>query len=492
MTFTGRQLGRSLAWSGAGAALMRVGQVMVGIVAARLLTPEDFGLFAVTIVVYSVIASISDLGVGSAVVREHKNLDEIAPTAVTLSLVSTAGLGLVMWLAAPQIASVLAQPESARAIGVMSLVVVLAGPSAVPAALLTRNFRQDLRFRADLLNLLASTVILIWLALEGHGVMALAWSRVAGQTVSVAVLLWVAPARHRPGFKRASAVHLIRFGAPLVGSNLVGFTLSSLDSIVLARSVGATRLGIYTLANNVAGWPLAVVFPMLMNVGLPVLSRVRHDQDMLGRWLRASFRLLIGFFFFASAMIAALSGSLVVALYGDRWADAGPILAVLALYGYARAAQTILAETLVACNATSRLLWLNIVWIILLAPTLVLGTHWGGATGAAVAHVAVAFVVVLPLAVWFVRRVTGVRLGGLLKDAVFPVLTSTTAAAAAHYASRLAEDPWLALLIGGTAGVALYVLLMHRWLQKLATELRALVHRSAPPTAMSADAQVET
>ena len=66
---TRRQIGTSILWSGAGAALLRVGQLAVGVFAARVLVPHDFGVFAIAMVVYAVVVNVSDLCVSSAVIR---------------------------------------------------------------------------------------------------------------------------------------------------------------------------------------------------------------------------------------------------------------------------------------------------------------------------------------------------------------------------------------------------------------------------------------
>jgi lipopolysaccharide exporter len=104
----------------------------------------------------------------------------------------------------------------------MSFVVLLAGPTAVPAALMTRNFRMDLRFWADLINFVISSAVMLVLAMMGYGAMALAWSRVAGQVASAITLFALSKRLYRPGFNAVAAKHLFRFGWPLIGTNLSG------------------------------------------------------------------------------------------------------------------------------------------------------------------------------------------------------------------------------------------------------------------------------
>ncbi len=490
MAIGGRAVLSSVAWSGAGSLSLRLGQFLVGIVAARLLAPHDFGVFAITLAVYAIVVNISELGVGSALIRHNDDLSRLAPTAVTLSLLSATGLAAVLWFAAPAAATALGSADATDPVRVMALVVLLAGPSAVPSALLTRDFRQDLRFRADALGFLVSNGLLIGLALVGLGPLALAWSRVGGQLVSVVTLVALAP-KFRPGFRRAEAAHLLRFGLPLVGANLTGFALSSVDSIVIGRVAGAVPLGFYTLANNVAAWPLGLSTSVLVNIGLPLLSKVREDMAMLSRYLTNALRTLSGAFFFITAMCVALAQPMVVALYGEKWAAAGPVLAVLAVYGSVRVVMALLADVLVACGATRGLFWIQLAWIAALIPAMVFGVLRQGIVGAAVAQVAVAVVLVVPLTLLVANRAAGVPVRPLLVALLWPFVSAVLAGGAAHLVTFILPQPWFALLAGGLLGSVVYAALMIRWLRRLRREIRALYTGPSPESGAGRPARLE-
>ena len=81
----------------------------------------------------------------------------------------------------------------------MSLTLPLAGITAVPSAILRRDFRMDRMFFADMGNVVVGGGVAIVLALNGWGAFALAWSWVAGQVVTTAMLLTYKPGRFKPG-----------------------------------------------------------------------------------------------------------------------------------------------------------------------------------------------------------------------------------------------------------------------------------------------------
>ena len=476
------RVGRSVAWSTGGGLLMRFGQLLVGIVVARLLAPADFGVFAVVLAVYAVIVNISEAGVGSALIREEEDrLDTAGPTAVTMALVSSAALAAVMFSLAPLLAATLGAPQASDAIRVMTLVVVLAGPAAVPAALLTRAFRQDLRFSADLVNFVIANLTVVVLAMNGHGVMALVWSRVLGQLASVLVLIAVSPRRYAPGFDRSEARSLLRFGLPLTGANLIGYTIGNIDVATIGRMAGPVPLGTFSLASNVASWPLSLFSTVLINVGLPVLSKVRHDAATLTRYLANAMSAISFASLYVAAMCASLAQPLVVSLYGQKWAAAGGVLAVLGIYGAVRVFLALVFDALVACNATTRLLVTQLLWIVVLVPAMIAGVATGGVQGAAVAHVLVSALAVLPFSLIMLRRAAGVPLLPLLAATVLPAVAAVVAGLAAHVAAGTVDSSWTQLGVGSAAGTAVYAALTWHGGQRVIGEIRILYRSGSGP-----------
>lgn len=473
MTIAGRQVLRSVAWSSGGALSMRLGQFLVGIVAARILLPHDFGVFAITLAVYAIVVNVSELGVSSALIRQNEQVERMAPTAVTISLASAAVLAAILWLFAPLIARGFGAGEAADPVRVMALVVLLAGPSAVPSALLTRSFRQDLRFRADGLSFIVSNGLLIALALLGLGPLALAWSRVAGALTSTITLLIVAP-KFRPGFRAKEAEHLLRFGLPLVGANLTGFAIGSVDSIVIGHVAGPVKLGFYTLANNIASWPLGLSTSVLVNVGLPLMAKVKDDIAELSRYLTNALRTLSGVFFYITAMCVGLAQQLIDSVYGEKWSATGPVLAVLAAYGSVRVIMALLSDVLVACGATRSLFWIQVVWICVLIPSMVFGALIDGIVGVACAQVIVGIGIVVPITLLVANRIISVPVSPLLKALLLPLLAAASSGLVAHTVASFISNSWLGLLAGGAAGTLVYAALMLRWFGRLRREIEGL------------------
>jgi PST family polysaccharide transporter len=458
-----RRVLRSTAWSTGGALAIRVGSLLTGIVAARLLTPDDFGLFAVALVVFTFMGGFADMGVGTAVIRAREDIDRVAPTAVTLALINFTGLGVALALLSPLIARVFGAPSATNALIVMSLYMVLCGPAAVPVGLLIRDFQQRRRVVFDFLGLLVSSALLVALALQGWGEMALAWSRVGGQAFVVLALLLTAKKRYRPSWDRSVATSILRLGVPLVAATLITSTLGAVDVFVISRLLGPYQAGIYNLAATVAAWPLGLFLPVLVNVGLPLFAKVRDEPELVGRLLASCLDLIAGVFWPVSAILAALAPYLVEVLYGPKWHAAGAILQVIAIAKAFEVVMALLADVLIAGGLAKTYMRSQLIRILIVLPAAWLTVPRWGSVAAAWVSIVVLAVVVIPWNVAACRRMTSAPVLTRLRTSIIPIGGAVVAGLASHAVAALLENPWVALAVGGAAGVMVYGVLMLHW-----------------------------
>jgi PST family polysaccharide transporter len=473
----GRMLARGALWSSLSTTVLRLGQFVLSIIIARLISPHDFGVFVVASTVYLIVINISEVGVSTALVREVDNARRIAPTVSSIAIVNSALLAAVLFLAAPYLAATFGAPGATTAARVLAIPVLLAGPTAVPAALLTRDFRQGRKMAADLTNFVVANGILLVLALNGSGVMALAWSRVAGQVVSAVLLFALAPERYRPGFDRREAARLLRFGAPLAGSSLAVFILSNVDFMVVGRLAGPLQLGYYNLAFTVSSWPTSIFTAILTSVTLPALARVKGGITELGRHVSVALAALCAAAFLVATLGMVLAHPLVTVVYGSRWAPAAPILLVLAVFGAVRVTLALFYDVLVALGHTRWLFRLQLIWLGVLLPAMLLAVHLGGGRGAGFAHVFVAVLVVVPVHLIVLARAVRFPLKKLRGPVAYPLLAAILAGTASFLLADQFVSPWAKLMWGGAAFVVVYFGALGHWLLAIGRELVELYGR---------------
>ena len=407
---------------------------------------------------YAIVSSIGELGVSSCLIRADLDIDSLAPTVATISVLSSAILAGAMVAFATPIATALGSAAAAGPIRVMALAVLLVGVFAVPSSQLVRDFKQDKIFLANAISFVPSTALLIILANSGSGAMALAWSRVVGQFVVGCVLIAAAPRHYRPGLARSALSIIFRFGIPLAGANFVNYILLNVDYAFVGHLLGAAALGVYVLAFNVASWPSSVLGAVINSVSMPAFSRVKHDPDLLKNSIATALRGVSLIVLPMCGMMMVLARPLVLTLYGAKWAASANVLTVLSLYGAVAVICLLFANMLAGLGRSKFLLGIQLIWLGTLVPAMALGVHRDGIVGAAYAHIAIIVPVVLPSYLLALKRVTGVRFAALGKAVLPALLASSAAALAAGGAASQFNSPLTQLIIGLAAGGVVYVI----------------------------------
>ncbi len=449
---------RGALWIVASNVLLRLANVLITAVVAHILSPHDFGVFAVALTVYVIVGSIADAGVSSCLFRADLDIDSLAPTVATIALASSAILAVVMVAFAKPIAVALGSAAAVGPIRIMALSVLFTGVFAVPNAQLIRDFRQNKIFLANAISFVPSTALLIILAEAGGGATAFAWSRVVGQFILGCVLIAAAPRHYRPGLARSALSVVLRFGIPLAGANFVNYTLLNVDYAFVGHLLGAAALGVYMLAYTLASAPYSVLGAVINNVSMPAFSRVKHDPAVLKDALAAALRTVSLIVMPMCAMTAALARPLILTLYGAKWAAAANVLIVLSLYGAVFVICLLFANVITSFGRTKLLLVLQLIWIGALVPAMALGVHMDGIVGAAYAHVLIIVPIVLPTYLLALKRVTGVGLTALWKVPLPALLASSAAALAARGAASQLNGPIAQLIAGLAAGGLVYLI----------------------------------
>jgi PST family polysaccharide transporter len=447
---------RGAIWSGANVLVLRVANIAVMAIVARIVVPEQFGVFALALTVHAMVTSLAELGVGSAVARNDLDPDRIAPTVATISISFSLLLAAGMAGFADPIARLLGEPEVASPLRVLALSVALVGPFAVPGAQLQRTFQQRRLFTATAVSYVPNTIVLLVLASHGDGAMAFAWSRVVGQLVAGVIIVLSVDKRYMPGMRFSELPFLLRFGLPLAAANLLSQVLLNVDYVFIGRRLSTEDVGLYSLAFNISAWSAAVLGAMVNGVVLPAFSRVRREGGSVPAVLQRAMRTVGLVALPICTFTVALAEPLILTVYGDQWRAATPALRVLALYGVVFVIGLLLANVIIAMGRTGVLLAVQAAALVVLLPVMSVAIDLGGLVGVGAAHLTTVLICTFPAYLYAIRRSTGVGPVLLAKSLVVPVTAGVAAGAVAFVVGALPMPEPLRLLCGGIAGAALY------------------------------------
>jgi O-antigen/teichoic acid export membrane protein len=446
------QATRAFGWSFLNTVVSRLGTLAIGIVLARVLGPESFGTFAVATVAMLAMLSFNELGVSLAIVRWREDPARIAPTVNSISVLSSLLLFGIVVLSAPAFASAMGDPEATSVVRLMSAAIVINGAVAAPAALLQREFKQGRRMAIDQVNTWLGAVVSLILALTGLGAMSLAVGRIAGSLVSgVMFLLW-SPLPYRFGFDPSVAKSLLRFGLPLAGASMIVFAVGYADQLVTGAILGSTALGFYVLAFSLSSWPVSIFSQPLRSVAPAAFARLQDDPTQMNQVFADILRLLSAVAVPSCLLLAGASSAIINLVYGSAWAPAAVVLGYLGVMAAARIFLELAYDFLVIKGGSHWILFVQIGWLTLLVPTLLVGAQFGGLWGVAIAQVAVAVLVVLPAYALLLRR-AGLRLTFLFGQVLPTLLVGIAVVGLALLITAELSSALLACVLSGIVGL---------------------------------------
>ncbi|MDU0344757.1 lipopolysaccharide biosynthesis protein [Microbacterium sp. KSW2-29] len=425
------------------------------IVLARLLNPTDYGLVAMVVAVVGVGEIFRDFGLSMAALQA-KSLSQ-AQQSNLFWINSAVGftLGVLFFAASYPLAAFYNQPDVAIITQALSVTFVLGGLSTQFKV----HINRDLRFVALAIADLLPYALGIGGAIAIAAVYANFWALVAQQLIVAAgtLIFSFALTRWRPGLPRRVPMDgLISFGASFAGTQIISYLTRNIDSLLIGKVWGSTSLGYYDRAYNLVVLPLTQINTPMSRVAVPVLARIAEEQDRFVSYLRRA--QLVALYVTSSifALLFALGTPLVIAVLGEQWAPAGPILSILAVSGIFRSLVQVAYWVYMSQGLATAQLRFYLVAQPLLVGVIACGVPFGP-LGVAVA-VSLGYALFWIASLAWVRRVTKLHLGVLYVDALRALGLVAVPMAAAAFGVRLLVEgaggvPLLVVVLGGVAAL---------------------------------------
>jgi len=319
-------------WGSGGAFLRLFMQMAAQIVLARLLGPEQYGLFAMSVVVMSFSAFFSDIGMAYGLIQ-RKSLDDthirfVFAWQVVLGVLVA---GLLVLMSGP-LAAFFREPRLEVIILALAPLSLLQAAGAVSLNLLKRelNFKA-LQIAQTVAYFFGYVCLGIPLAFAGAGV----WSLVAAWGVQslLSLLLMYRAVCHPlvPLFRHPDAFSIGHFGGTVLLTNLTNWLIGNIDRAVVARTLSSASIGLYANAYNLVNTPSSTILGFMQPVLYSACAKVQDDPQRIRKaylMLMAGIALVVMPVFVS---MSAVSNTLVLALYGRHWAPAGEVLRPIAL-----------------------------------------------------------------------------------------------------------------------------------------------------------------
>jgi PST family polysaccharide transporter len=441
---------RGLGWTVLRSVSSRLIGSLVFVVLARLLDPEAFGTLALASVFVVLLSLLVESGFGEALIQRKRISARDLDTAFWANNAIGVILAAIMAASAGLIAAPFDQPDLAPVLRGLSVVFVFAALASVPQALL----RRELAFRQVALRGLAGTlaggVVGVGMALLGFGVWSLVGQMMANVVVGTLVLWLACPWRPGREVSAGTFVGLFRFGANVLGERVALFTSRRSDDFLIGLVLGSVALGLYTVAYRVLLIVTEIIIWTIEGVAFPLFSRLNEDAERTKRAFYKLTQLCFAVAIPVFLILAVITPELINVAFGTKWADAIPVMRVLALVGIPHAVIYLNKAMVTAAGRPSLSFRVAVLTAAINVIGFILVVRWG-ILAVATSYVVCGYLLV-PISVWSVTRVLGIQLGRYLRLFVAP-LTSALVMLLVLIAAKAALD-------GVVAGLTLIVVLL--------------------------------
>lgn len=317
---------KGVGWSAADALLGQGVTFIVGLVLARLLSPDEYGLIGICLIFTTVLNGIVDSGFSNALIRKKEVTDEDYNTMFTTNMAISIVLYVLLFISAPLVSDFFHRIELTALVRVTGLILFLNALSITQVTILTKNIDFKTKTKASLVSAIISGVIGIAMAFMGYGV----WSLVAQQLskqLLYTLCLWVLN-KWWPKFTfyNDSFKYMWGFGWKLLASGILNNVWNQLYQVVIGRCYTSSTLGHYTRANECASIFSSNLTTIIQRVTFPVLSELQDDKKKL----LVSYRKLIKVSMFVTVIcmfaLGAMAEPMIYSLIGPQWHQAATFL----------------------------------------------------------------------------------------------------------------------------------------------------------------------
>lgn len=339
-----------LSWSFAERILAQLVTTVVGLILARILSPDEYGVISIVMIFINICDVFVTAGFGTAVVRKRQADKTDFDTAFYLSFVMSVVLYAVLFLSAPYIAKFYDMEILSSVIRVLGARLILTSLNNIQQAHIQRQMAFKKFFWATLFGTIISCIVGVVMAYSGFGVWAIVSQYLTNTAIGTVALAIIGGWNPGFSFSKSKAKEISSFGIKALCSQFIGTAQAEIQSLLMGKFFGASQLAFYEQGRKYPALFITNVDTAVNKVMLPSYAKVQDDMQELKRLLRKSIRLgvyvlvpiMIGFF--------VVSERFVQVILTDKWLECVPFLQIFCIIYLLRPLCTSCHQALLAIN----------------------------------------------------------------------------------------------------------------------------------------------
>lgn len=298
---------------------------------SRLLSREDFGLFAAVTAVTGIFLSISNAGIGSALIQRKEMTEDFKNTSFTLAVIVSGIVAVFLCLSSAPLAKLIVGDELKVPLMLMSVTIFLNGVISVYLSWMRRHLEFLKAGMVQLVASVLSSIIAVILALFGFGFYAIMFKVISSSVITFLICIFVTSTRFNFFLKLEYVKGIVHFGGWLTASVILHSISVQIDRLLMPRILSVEALGAYNRPKEFIlqiGSKINDIFDTAL---FPVLSSIQDNKSSLRNAFNRS-QYLMNICTMALALSFICNADLLIRIFfGEKWLDLKPIFQIISI-----------------------------------------------------------------------------------------------------------------------------------------------------------------
>lgn len=363
-------------------------------VLARLLNPSAFGVVSISTLIISFFNIFANLGFSNSIIYKQEQDRKVLSTLYFLNLILGAIIFIAIYFSAPLISLYYKEAKLGSVVKISSTYFLIIYFGQIYYFLLEKELKFKSIAIIDIFGAVIGTTVTITLAFAGFEELSLIYGQLAMQLVRTVLQIVLGCKFFVPTFYfniRVIKEHL-QFGLYNVADGFTGFVQSNSDNIVIGGVLGVKMLGYYTIASQLAVFPITKLNPIVLQVAYPLLAKMKNNL----KELKASYIKILDFLSYINLPLLAglfiTADSVVPLFYGPHWEQTIGLIKIFVFISFFSCLSHPLYTLAFTRGKPKFMFYLNLATLVIKLPLLYIFSKYWGVTGIAMAFLVATFI----------------------------------------------------------------------------------------------------
>lgn len=357
--------------------LLGVLEIVSFSIMSRLLSKEDFGFYAAVNAIVIVFSSLSETGIGSAIVQRKDSTQKYINNAFTLSLLFGVASMLLLMVSAAFLPESLISNQMRAPLMLMSVILLLNCVTSIFRSILHRQLKFFTIGLVQLISLIMTTVVAVILAIRGFGYYAIITKAILGSVLSFIMFLILSKTRYRLMIDKETFKVIFGFSGWLMASRFFSDLAKQIDKLLMPRLMSISTLGAYTRPKDFITTLSVKINGIFDSALFPILSSIQDDIRALTNAYTKSLYTMNMFASLIAISFAANSQLILRVFFGKEWLYLAPIFALFSILFLFNANGRIADCYLRSLGKTKQQFYFRIIEFVTKLIGVIVGARWG-------------------------------------------------------------------------------------------------------------------